>query len=262
MKISICGKGGSGKSVLTAIMAGSAFDKGLSVLVVDSDESNSGLFRMFGFEQPPVPLMEMTGGKAKLKKKMSETSVLNEDVIRIKDIPARYMQEKNGISLVCIGKIHQSLEGCACPMGVLCREFLKKLRLGENEIAIVDMEAGIEHFGRGIDTNIDAVLVVVDPSYESIVLAEKIKHLFKQNPDNVWAVLNKIDSKHHSAELTAELEKRGVEIIETIPYDSGILEACLHGAPVNAAIAGTHIRNVINFLLKEHESIQEAQPCV
>jgi len=65
MKISICGKGGSGKSTLVTLLAKRAQAKNLSVLVVDSDESNSGLFRMLGFEKPPTPLMELVGGKQK-----------------------------------------------------------------------------------------------------------------------------------------------------------------------------------------------------
>jgi len=52
MKISICGKGGSGKSALTALLANQAVARGLEVVVVDSDESNSGLFKILGFENP------------------------------------------------------------------------------------------------------------------------------------------------------------------------------------------------------------------
>jgi CO dehydrogenase maturation factor len=61
-------------------------------------------------------------------------------------------------------------------------------------MAIVDMEAGIEHFGSGIDNSIDAVLVVVEPSFESIALAEKIKDLASGINKQLWAVLNKISS--------------------------------------------------------------------
>ena len=63
MKISVCGKGGSGKSTVLTLLAKAAQERGLPVLVVDSDESNSGLFRMLGFKSPPVPLMELVGGK-------------------------------------------------------------------------------------------------------------------------------------------------------------------------------------------------------
>jgi CO dehydrogenase maturation factor len=69
MKISICGKGGSGKSVVTALLAVGLKAKGYRILVVDSDESNSGLFRLLGFNRPPNPLMEMVGGKGASKKK-------------------------------------------------------------------------------------------------------------------------------------------------------------------------------------------------
>ena len=57
IKISVCGKGGSGKSTLVSLLANAAQTRGLKTLVVDSDESNSGLFRMLGFNKPPIPLM-------------------------------------------------------------------------------------------------------------------------------------------------------------------------------------------------------------
>jgi CO dehydrogenase nickel-insertion accessory protein CooC1 len=142
MKISVCGKGGSGKSTLVCLLAKQAEARGQKVLVVDSDESNSGLFRMLGFPQPPTPLMVLVGGKRKLKEKMRRPNVLAGSRITTEDIPCQYVIRRNGIGFVSIGKNLQSLEGCACPMGVLSREFLSKLRLNENEIAIVDMEAG------------------------------------------------------------------------------------------------------------------------
>ena len=78
MKISVCGKGGSGKSTVVALMANEARARGYRVLVVDSDESNSGLFGMLGFDHPPIPLMELVGGKKGLKQKMSQTNILSE----------------------------------------------------------------------------------------------------------------------------------------------------------------------------------------
>jgi CO dehydrogenase maturation factor len=103
--------------------------RGLKTLVVDSDESNSGLFRMIGFENPPIPLMALAGGKESIKEKMKEPSILSETEITLEQIPSPYINRKNGLGLISIGKIHQALEGCACPMGVLSREFLNKLRL-------------------------------------------------------------------------------------------------------------------------------------
>jgi CO dehydrogenase maturation factor len=229
MKISVCGKGGSGKSTIVTLLANAAQERGFPVLIVDSDESNSGLFRMLGFESPPLPFMELVGGKAALKKKMQAPSVFERFEITIEQIPSRHIRSRDGLVLVSIGKILQSLEGCACPMGVLNREFLKKLRLNENWVAFVDMEAGIEHFGRGIDEAIDKVILVVEPSFESVNVAEKIRDLAAGMNKEVSAVLNKMPSEKVGKRMEDELKSRNIAILGKIPNDAAVFDACLEG---------------------------------
>jgi len=154
MKICICSKGGSGKSTVVALVAAEFRRRGKEVFVVDSDESNEGLYWMLGFETAPVPLMQLAGGRKNVQRSLrsafvsegdyQETPLLAREDVRPQDIPADHVRRTEGLRLVCIGEIHQALEGCACAMGVLCREFLKKLRIGDNEVAVVDMEAGVE----------------------------------------------------------------------------------------------------------------------
>lgn len=249
MKVSVCGKGGSGKSTLVTLLANEAQARGMKVLVVDSDESNSGLFRMLGFGQPPLPLTELLGGKRSLKRKMGQPSVLTSNEIPLEQIPPQYIVRRDSLMLVSIGKILQSLEGCACPMGVLSREFLRKLRLGESEIAIVDMEAGVEHFGRGIETSIDKVLLTVEPSYESISLAERIQSLATGIEKNVWAVLSKITSDDVALKLRAELEKRNIAIIGVLPNDPVVFQACLEGRALGQGGAANQAGKILDFLL-------------
>jgi len=252
MKISVCGKGGSGKSALTCLLSNQAIFRGLGVLVVDSDESNSGLFKMLGFEKPPVPLMELIGGKKRLKEKMRHPDVLAQSHFSIKDIPSQHLIRRNGLVLVSIGKILHALEGCACPMGVLSREFLKKLRLGENEIALIDMEAGVEHFGRGIDESIDRILLVVEPSFESITVADKIKGLAGAMNKSVSAVLNKIDSGKTVHKLEGELKIKNIEVIEIIPNDPLVFEACLEGRAIGVGEAFHAAGKVLDDLLAKN----------
>ena len=252
MKLSVCGKGGSGKSVLTSLLANQAISRGLGVLVVDSDESNSGLFKMLGFESPPVPLMELVGGKKKLKEKMAQPNVLSENHFSIEDIPSQYLIRRNGLMLISIGKILQALEGCACPMGVLSREFLKKIPLGENKIALIDMEAGVEHFGRGIDESIDRILLVVEPSFESITMADKIKGLAGAMSKSVSAVLNKIDSEKTVHKLEGELRIKNIEVIGIIPNDPLVFEACLEGRALGVGEAFHAAGKVLDDLLAEN----------
>jgi CO dehydrogenase maturation factor len=199
-KIAVGGKGGSGKSSTVALLAKAMRDKGYRVLVVDSDESNPALYRMLGLERRPAPLLELVGGKGSVFATFSDDSgppqsILTQESIKTSDIPADYVVTKDGISMVCIGKILESLEGCACPMGVLNREFLKRLSLEEDEVALIDLEAGIEHFGRGVETSIDSMLIVTEPSLDSLELTEKMNELAAEvEMENVWTMLNKVTS--------------------------------------------------------------------
>jgi CO dehydrogenase maturation factor len=250
MKISVCGKGGSGKSTVVALLANEARARGYRVLVVDSDESNSGLFRMLGFDHPPVPLMELVGGKTSLKQKMGQPSVLSETRIAVTQIPEQQLLQRDGLMLVSIGKILQSLEGCACPMGVLSREFLKKLALQEDELAIVDMEAGVEHFGRGVDTSIDSMLIVVEPPLESVNVGQKIHDLASGiDIKNIWAIMNKVPSEEIAVRLKAELEKRHIEVVGCIYYDADIFSSSLNGKIPTKAVAIRETKEVMDNIL-------------
>jgi CO dehydrogenase maturation factor len=254
-KIAVCGKGGSGKSTVVALLAKSLRGRGYRVLVVDSDESNPGLYRMLGFEKRPQPLLELVGGKEKVFQALSESSeapqtILAQKEVRTKDLPSEYVVEEDGIKLVCIGKILQSLEGCACPMGALSREFLKRLSLEEDEISLIDMEAGVEHFGRGVETSVDSVLAVTEPSFDSLELAEKISSLASEvGMGSAWAVLNKIASKQVASKLGEELKQRAVPVIGSIGYDSEVFQAGLEGRPVGDSEAERDIEEILDQLL-------------
>jgi CO dehydrogenase maturation factor len=260
MKISVCGKGGSGKSVMVTLMANAVRRSGYRALVVDADESNSTLYRLLGFDEPPKPLLELAGGKKMVKQALgpkdpkagpgAETSVLSEEQISVSDLPAGFAIEKDGIGLISVGKILQALEGCACPMGVLSREFLKKLRLRDDEIAIVDTEAGVEHFGRGMETSIDAVVIVVEPSFESLQLAERVNALADGiGIESIWAVLNKVSSDEIAAKMKEELERRGLEVAGVVYNDPQVFEACLEGRPLDDTRAAEEVRELIDSLI-------------
>lgn len=257
-KIAVCGKGGSGKTVLVRLLAGGLRRRGRRVLVVDSDESNTGLHRMLGFERPPKPLTDYLGGKQKLESQLEEAvrsgipemsvELIHED-LQLADLPPDFIFESDGIRLVNIGKILMAMEGCACPMGIVSRSFLKKLRLEPDEIAVIDLEAGVEHFGRGVETSIDCVLVVVEPSIDSLEVAEKVKELSGQiDIADVWVVLNKIASDDIADRLRDYLDKRDMTVIGVIHQNSEIFESCLEGRPIRGQAATEDIDPILDFL--------------
>ena len=128
-------------------------------------------------------------------------------------------------------------------------EFLKKLRLRENEIALIDMEAGVEHFGRGVDVSIDAILIAVEPSYESMAIARRIKEISSGMGKPFWAVLNKVKSNAVATKLKTDLKKSSIEVIGVIPDDPLIFEASFEGRPFMAGAATRAARGILDFLL-------------
>jgi len=233
MKIVICGKGGSGKSTISALLAREIAKKGNKVLVVDTDESNFGLYKQLGFEQPK-DFMESLGGKKALSEKLMkfirserrERLEILED-FTIKDIPEELIVGEDGIKLIAIGKIHNFGEGCACPMGALAKEFLGKLKT-DGEHVVVDTDAGIEHFGRGVEAGCDKIVVVIDPSFESVQLSGKIAEMGEKIGKPVFFILNRMDE--NSKELADLVDKN--RVIGAMPFDRAVFKACLKGEKV------------------------------
>ena len=235
MKVLVCGKGGSGKSTIAALLANSMSKRGYEVLVVDSDESNYGLHRQLGLELPSY-FMDYFGGKKEMISKMMAAFPKGEKVELfdkrwgLEEIPRDYLTQKGGIRLLAIGKIEDFGEGCACPMGALSKMFLDNLDVDGKEAVIVDTEAGIEHFGRGVEQGCDVILAVLDPSYESLQLSKKIAEISKNIGKPLYFVLNRVNPERKAAML----EFLGTEkVAASIPEDGEIFRAGLAGEEID-----------------------------
>ncbi len=229
MKIAVCGKGGSGKSTVTVLLAKELARKGKPVLVIDSDESNYGLSRQLGMEVP-ADFTAYFGGKEKALQDMMLSNFTHQffdGTWTLKDIPESYCSEKDGVKLMASGKIHTANEGCACTMGNVISQFIDHLILLRDEYALMDMEAGIEHFGRGIDNGVDQILMVVEPSYESLALTGKILELGQSIGKPVCFVLNKVDDENQ--EWMRENICEGAEVVCALPSEKKISAAGLRG---------------------------------
>ncbi len=238
MKVSICGKGGSGKSTISALIARSLKDMGFRVLLVDADESNFGLHGLMGVSAP-LNLMDSLGGKKEFKQKMkpgfpgTQGDELFPGRLSIEEMPAECIAEADGIKLLTIGKIHDFGEGCACPMGVLSKMMLSKYDVGENEIVVIDTEAGIEHFGRRVDAECDMILGIVDPSFESFMLAEKMQGMAEKAGTEIFFELNRVSDR---VEKTMRDNLLKGKIIAAIPESEAIFMESLNGKKLTTSL--------------------------
>lgn len=167
-KVCFCGKGGVGKSTVSAIAARLFADLGFRVLIIDTDESNPSLCRKLGFPaDAPKPLISILE-RYSMEYGIPDDSWLALDSISFNDIPDEFLITRGNISLMNIGKIDDPFQGCACTMADYSRQLMRNLSVSEKEIVILDVEAGVESFGRGIEQGMDTVVAIAEPSADSI----------------------------------------------------------------------------------------------
>jgi CO dehydrogenase maturation factor len=143
-----------------------------------------------------------------------------------------------------MGKIYQFGEGCACPINALSSKFLEILDLKEGEFLIADTDAGIEHFGRGVENGVDILLVIIDPSRESILLAKKISELGQQVDKPVYYILNRVTDQETQDLLMNSIDRK--KIIAIIPENKEIFMSGLAGNEFNMEVEG--IKKVADML--------------
>jgi CO dehydrogenase maturation factor len=239
MKILICGKGGCGKSTIVTLLAREIAARESKVLVLDNDESNIGLYSRLGM-QKPEDFMNYFGGKKVLFEKAKELK----DKWRLGDLPRDYLTEKGNIQLLSMGKIYQFGEGCACPINALSSKFLEIIDLGDEEFLIADTDAGIEHFGRGVEKGVDILFVVIDPSRESVLLAEKVSELGRQVDKPVYYILNRIADQETEELLLDSIDRE--KVIAIIPENKEIFISGLVGNEFKMDVKG--IREIADML--------------
>jgi CO dehydrogenase maturation factor len=253
-KIAVCGKGGAGKSTLVALLAGAFRQESYTVLVMDSDETNPGLPLLLGLGAPASPLVSLLERFSTGDRK-PDSAWLGASRISPESIPREFVVSAPRLKFLTVGKIMDPFQGCACGMSDMARDLVQKVSLGNKEIMLIDMEAGVESFGRGVERGVDTVLMVVEPSFDSLALAEKIRYLAEGiGISSVLAVLNKIPSPEIDARLRMDLGKKEVRVAGTVCLDPVISQAGLSGQklPDNSA-AGARVRKIARSMLSGRE---------
>ena len=221
LKLAIGGKGGVGKTTVTSLLARCLAHIDKKVIAIDADPVTN-LAAGLGIDEskPITPVSELkdliferTGAKPGT---MGGFFTLNP---KVDDIPDRFSREKDGVKLLVMGTVETGGSGCICPESTLLKALVNHLILNRDEVIIMDMEAGIEHLGRGTSGSMDGLIIVVNPGKRSRVAAEKIKKLGTDiGIKNIYVIGNRIKS-NQDEELIKESMK-DFKILGFIPeYD-------------------------------------------
>ncbi|MGA3099547.1 MAG: AAA family ATPase [Bryobacteraceae bacterium] len=225
MKVAVTGKGGVGKTTVAGALARSWRSLGYDVTAVDADP-DANLAGTLGYRGPAItPLVKL---KALIEERVGGGEGWGGFLRmnpRVDDIPAEFGVVVDGVRLLVMGTIERGRRGCACPENILLREVLGHLILRNREHVVVDMEAGIEHLGRGTAEGVDLMLVVVEPGWASLETAARVASLAGDlGIRRIEAVANKISAKQDIDFIREHL--KALPIIGTLPLDRDLeLEA-------------------------------------
>jgi len=234
LKIAVSGKGGVGKTTVAGAIARSWALSGKRVLAVDADPVNH-LADVLGIpvDQRPEPLSsmnELIEDRTGVAPGMSFGKLFRMNP-KVDEIPARYsVRAPNGARLLVLGTIDFAGSGCFCPESALLRTLIDHLVLMSDDYLVVDMEAGLEHLGRGSSRGIGLLLVVVEPGHRSVETAKKIRALADGiGIQRIEVVMNKVDSRDAQEQISAMLSDSGMHMIGCVPRDPLLEEADLKG---------------------------------
>ena len=226
MRLAITGKGGVGKTTLASTLARLYADEGRCVLAADVDpDANLGL--ALGLSQEEVDAIVPI---SKMRTLVEERTGANEANNFFKlnpyvaDIPEKYAKDVHGVKLLVMGTVDVGGTGCVCPEHVMLKAILSSLTYRKDDVVIMDMEAGLEHLGRGTAANMDQFIVVIEPGARSVQTYHNVRRLARDlGVKRVRVVANKLRDQRDEDFVRSQIPEE--DLLGCLYYDPQIMDA-------------------------------------
>lgn len=230
MKVAITGKGGVGKTTLSSTLARLYADEGRVVLAADVDpDANLGL--ALGLSQEEVDKIVPISKMRTLVEERTGADPSNKFYKLnpyVADIPEKFARDINGVKLLVMGTVDVGGSGCVCPEHVMLKAILSSLTYRKDDVVIMDMEAGLEHLGRGTASNMDQFIVVIEPGARSVQTYRNVKRLADDlGVKRVRVVANKVRDAQDEDFIRKSIP--AADLLGCIHYNPEIMDADRQG---------------------------------
>jgi CO dehydrogenase maturation factor len=257
MKVAVSGKGGVGKTLIAGGLARGFVERGFKTMAIDADSSpNLGLTLGLSAEETRkiVPISE---NKQLVESKTSTgySGVYNLN-FTVDDIVRQYsVVTPLGVNLIVMGTVQSMGAGCMCAPNAVIRALLRHLVVERDEAVVLDLEAGVEHIGRGTARQVDALLIVADSNLKSLEIAKHIHDMAKAaGMKQLYLVGNRVMNEDQKMAIQSFADKNGLYLLTFVPFDQKVIEADMLGeTPLkNKEMSAVKtIDNICELLLKK-----------
>jgi CO dehydrogenase maturation factor len=254
-RVVVVGKGGVGKSTLSAVLARQLARGGWRVVAVDADEQRNlaatlGMSLADSSSIVPVAedadyVHEKTG--ARPGEGAGGLLVLNPDTTDL--IDRLSVQAPDGVRLVVMGGVREAGRGCLCPETALISSAVAGMHLHDEDVVVMDTHAGVEHFGRALARGFDSVVVVVEPTFNSVQVGVDSAALAHElGIATVHLVINRVRTERDLGRVLGYVDQLGApqfDSVTQVPYDEMVL---INEPAVDALLEGSALAEAVGVL--------------
>ncbi len=232
MKVAVSGKGGVGKTLIAGGLARGFAERGLKAIAIDADSSPNLAMTLGLSVEEARKIVPITENKELVESKTStgysgvyRLSFTVDDIVRDFSVSTPL-----GVNLIVMGTVQSMGSGCMCAPNAVVRALLRHLVVERNEAVVMDLEAGVEHIGRGTAKAMDALLIVADSNLKSLEIARHINDMAAAaGMKHLYLVGNRVMNEAQKEAIQSFAEKNGLSVLAFIPFDQRVIEADMRG---------------------------------